>query len=44
MRQDFFIANDTVYTVTFFARPEYYDSYVSTFDAILDFADTSGDK
>jgi hypothetical protein len=35
MRQDFFIVNDTVYTVTFLARPEYYDSYASTFDAIL---------
>jgi len=35
MKQDFFIVSDTVYTVTFLARSEYYDSYASTFDTIL---------
>ena len=35
VRQDFFIRNDKVYTVTFMARSECYDAYAGTFDAIL---------
>jgi hypothetical protein len=35
MRQDFFIANDKVYTITFAAISEYYGDYASTFDTIL---------
>jgi hypothetical protein len=35
MRQDFFIANDMVYTITFTAISEYYGDYASIFDVIL---------
>jgi len=35
MRQDFFIANDKVYAITFMAITEYYGDYAGTFDAIL---------
>ena len=35
MKQDFFIANDKVYTITFVAISEYYGDYASTFDTIL---------
>ena len=35
VRQDFFIANDRVYTITFAAISEYYGDYASTFDTIL---------
>ena len=35
MKQDFFIANNKVYTITFAAISEYYGDYASTFDTIL---------
>jgi len=35
MKQDFFIANNKVYTITFVAISKYYGDYASTFDAIL---------
>jgi len=35
VRQDFFIANNEVYTITFAAMSEYYGDYASIFDVIL---------
>ena len=35
MMEDFFIANDKVYVITFMAISEYYGDYAGTFDAIL---------